>query len=1116
MKRILLMLLLTLLMFSCKLKDDDDNNDDDNPVSPGKTGSLVISSPAGGDSLFVASSFEIFWTSENITQKLNISYSVNNGANWTRIASNVENSGSYVWNPVPNQVSGQCRIKITTADSTVSVMNSGVFRILKSAELSLELVKPNGGEIYLLSDSVKIQWNSTGIEYLRIEASIDKGSNWQLIDPAADAYPGEFAWLPDDNMVSTNCLVKVSDVNPNSLFDQSDDVFSILVPQFIMVKSPNGGESWKSNSTQTITWLSSEVENVKIEYTTNNGLEWKIITESTESDGYYIWEDLPSTPSTMVKVRISDALDNYPVDVSDDLFSIIPEDALSVLTPNGGEELVSGGSYVIKWDAPQSDSKVNLSGGKKKYSGVSGTDGITAVVISFSSNNGAEWSVIADDEINDGEFLWEEIPQVNSDLCLIKIADKNDGLPYDISDKVFTITSGQPASITVNSPNGGEQWEAGSTQVITWNSKGVEKVNILYSINNGINWLPIVENTESDGFYSWVKVPSTASNNCKIKIMAAGSMLPYDESDLTFSITPEPEIVVKFPDGGEVLQSGVPYDIKWTSSNIENVKIEFTSNSGAVWQTIEESVQSTGIYNWSSVPEINSSQCRIRVSDAQDGMPFDISNENFRVKNQVEQTLALNTPNGGEVWEAGTNHNITWDASAVTAISIEYTTNNGTNWEVLAENIVNTGSYAWNPVPDVNSTQCKVKIYDASDNSPVDVSDGFFTIKPVPSLSIISPNGDEMFTAGQPVNIIWESTGVENVKIEYTINNGISPEDWFILVASTPSDGLYETGFSIPSEKYRIRISEANTGAPVDESNGTFTISPQPGIWVESPNGGEDWLTGTTVEIRWDATNIENVNIEYSIDGGALWKNIVNNIPSNGLYNWTIPESIDFRSDLCLVRISDASDGSPSDQSDNFFTIHPEDKLLRWTFPNGGEFIYREPNRSDTLITWISAGIEFVDIEYTSDNGQTWNTIVNNYHSTGAFLWTIPNGQPSTLARVRIFDSSNHDTTDMSDSHFYLRIAPGLDFYGSGKEIIANDNNKTLSFKWTAPPDLKNIRTEYSIDEGITWNIFGENQLNRGEVNNSDLKIPTDRDKYLIRLVSGGEVSSARVVKKYK
>ena len=63
-----------------------------------------------------------------------------------------------------------------------------------------------------------------------------------------------------------------------------------------------------------------------------------------------------------------------------------------------------------------------------------------------------------------------------------------------------------------------------------------------------------------------------------------------------------------------------------------------------------------------------------------------------------------------------------------------------------------------------------------------------------------------------------------------------------------------------------------------------------------------------------------NVKIEYSTDNGATWFSpaIVDNTPNSGSYPWLIPNT---PSTNCLVKISDANDGDPSDVSDNVFSI---------------------------------------------------------------------------------------------------------------------------------------------------------------------------------------------------
>ncbi|MCU0286523.1 MAG: carboxypeptidase regulatory-like domain-containing protein, partial [Acidobacteria bacterium] len=100
---------------------------------------------------------------------------------------------------------------------------------------------------------------------------------------------------------------------------------------------------------------------------------------------------------------------------------------------------------------------------------------------------------------------------------------------------------------------------------------------------------------------------------------------------------------------------------------------------------------------------------------------------------QVEITLGetaalqLTSPNGGEVWDAGSLHAITWtNAGPVGNVKIEYSIDNGLNWIEIVSAVENTGNYNWT-VPDTPSAICKVRI-SGPGGVPPDVNDDVFTI----------------------------------------------------------------------------------------------------------------------------------------------------------------------------------------------------------------------------------------------------------------------------------------------------------------------------------------------------------------------------------------------------
>lgn len=106
--------------------------------------------------------------------------------------------------------------------------------------------------------------------------------------------------------------------NVLSVFNEA----GVSLAPFITVNSPNGGQTLQAGSTQKISWTSSNAANVKLEYSTNNGLSWNKIVDSTPaSTGSYDWK-IPGALAAFCKVRISDVASNSRYDVSDKVFAI--------------------------------------------------------------------------------------------------------------------------------------------------------------------------------------------------------------------------------------------------------------------------------------------------------------------------------------------------------------------------------------------------------------------------------------------------------------------------------------------------------------------------------------------------------------------------------------------------------------------------------------------------------------------------------------------------------------------------------------------------------------------------------------------------------------------------
>jgi hypothetical protein len=286
------------------------------------------------------------------------------------------------------------------------------------------------------------------------------------------------------------------------------------------------------------------------------------------------------------------------------------------------------------------------------------------------------------------------------------------------------------SSITLTSPNGGENLTAGTTHQIIWTSESVANVKIDYSTNNGINWINVTASVPaSNGNYTWV-IPNTPSTNCKVVISDVSNALLKDESDSVFTISPAvlPSIQLTSPNGGENWPVGSEQNIAWISNDIENIKLDYTTNSGANWINIAPSIPvAGGSFIW-TIPNTPSENCAVLVSDVNNALLNDQSDDKFTISPQIIPEIIVTSPNGGEQWQGGTLKNITWSSTAVTNVKIDYSTNNGTNWvNVVASLSASSGTYAWS-VPNTPSANCKVLISDVNNALINDQSNNVFSI----------------------------------------------------------------------------------------------------------------------------------------------------------------------------------------------------------------------------------------------------------------------------------------------------------------------------------------------------------------------------------------------------
>ena len=132
----------------------------------------------------------------------------------------------------------------------------------------------------------------------------------------------------------------------------------------------------------------------------------------------------------------------------------------------------------------------------------------------------------------------------------------------------------------------------------------------------------------------------------------------------------------------------------------------------------------------------------------------------------------------------------------------------------------------------------------------------------------------------------------------------------------------------------QVRISATWQAAGVDTVRGTgfadtFTNSGTAGdvtaplVTVSAPNGGEAWMTGSSHNITWTATDnvgVTSITMQYSTNNGTTWSSVATGESNDGVYAWTVPGPATAQA-IVKVTAYDAAANFGSDVSNAVFTV---------------------------------------------------------------------------------------------------------------------------------------------------------------------------------------------------
>lgn len=195
---------------------------------------------------------------------------------------------------------------------------------------SITILYPNGGEKWEKGKKYYIQWKSNGIKgKVKIKLKWGKGrGGWYTVTNSTDN-DGSFDYTVPESIGQTGDRFKIYVMNNiESVKDESDGFFRILIPRYLKLLFPNGGEKLEQWREHIIRWTSrGKISSVELMIEKKGGHLSNIIYPLTgnitvPNTGSYLWRINRSYHPGKYKILIR-TIDKKVNDKSNKSFDII-------------------------------------------------------------------------------------------------------------------------------------------------------------------------------------------------------------------------------------------------------------------------------------------------------------------------------------------------------------------------------------------------------------------------------------------------------------------------------------------------------------------------------------------------------------------------------------------------------------------------------------------------------------------------------------------------------------------------------------------------------------------------------------------------------------------------
>jgi len=1049
------------LYIACEEDSNTNNNVYLDVFSFTQPPAIDVTSPVAGDAWYVGDSENVTWDSVGISSNMDIHYSTN-GTDWAPVATNIANSGTYNWNPIPNDPSTQAWVRVRETGGGGVSDESDEFIIAEQD--SINVAAPVGGETWYYSTVENIEWTvgtAVGPGTVNLDYSTDNGFSWISIDTSVAVGSSPYPWtIPDED--SSNCLVRISQPS-TSISGQSPAVFTIAPPTFT-VTNPSGGETWYLGDSEIITWTYTDgiSGNVDIDYSTN-GLSgpWAEIASNQPNSGSSSWI-IPNDSSSTCRVRISEVGGVSDPGISAADFTIVGAPLPPPYLKLGWIEMAAPDSVcsyesieafdpqniwvgcscglIYHWDGIEWTLQENCMGGNNVGTNVNEFIALSADNVYGGGSGGYL--------VNYDGNCWTNLGGIGKTVYSMDAPDADHIMAGASSGNILYKQSGFWTSSTTGESGSlyGCVYLKPDEAYVMREKSTTYNTTIFSSSNGGYTW------SEFHDFGGW-GIPDHPLSGC---IDQYGNTLLWAVGDC-----------------GYLEHYNGSFWFTQTKAGFNNFKCVEVLAENNVWTFAEGMVYHYNGSEW--VIEAEGLSAINQFSAADNSHVYGLTSSKiyttYVLPTSTPTPIGFKTPS---------------PTPQPSATPIGYKTPTPTPVSPICNNSFEESpdlTCWWKYGTATSIEKSGAQHYDGSYSCLFEAPTTAFTGRGVYSEEIPIIGGEPYIFSGwyyvdflegaiadtQIQFEIWWSEGgtrlySEDVSYTFTLSNFNSWEEQ-IFTATAPAI----------ADEVEIYISCKET---VNNDNEVFidlfNLDRPPAFNVTAPAAGNVWYVSENNNITWDSVSISgNVDIHYSVTNGAHWIAVDTDIANTGTHSWPIPNT---PSSQCLVRVREAGGSGVSDESGQFMIAAAD--TINVLAPRGGETWYETGLYNIEWSAGPTVGSGTVDLDYSTDNGSSWTSIITGVAvNSSPYSWTIPT-EDSNKCLVRVLQTPS--IYGQSPAVFTITSPTFIVTSPAGGETWYFGDHRTIT--WTSTQGIvENVNIDYSIT-GIygPWTPIATNQPNSG------------------------------------